>query len=137
MAEENGQRRIDMLVQALAVGESITEAARRSGYSERTVRRWLHKPKFARKVSRTRATMIDGAAGRMADAMTDAAGTLRELLKAESESVRLSAAKSILELGSKLREATEIEERLAAVEEKIANGKPCKPTWANRSGVSF
>jgi phage terminase small subunit len=67
MTDETGQkqaheRRVDLLVLAIATGEPVTEAARRSGYSERTIRRWLHKPKFARRVARTRAAMIDGAA---------------------------------------------------------------------------
>jgi hypothetical protein len=38
------------------------------------------------------------------------------LLTAQSESVRLGAARSILELGSKLRDNVEFGERLAALE---------------------
>jgi hypothetical protein len=59
----------------------------------------------------------------MADGMADAAAVLRKLLAAESESVRLGAARSILELGNKLREAVEWEERLAALEQHIEESK--------------
>jgi hypothetical protein len=56
----------------------------------------------------------------MTDGMTDAADVLRQLLAAKSESVRLGAARSLLELGVKLRESVELEERLRALEEQIA-----------------
>lgn len=39
---------------------------------------------------------------------------------AQSESVRLAAARAIVEFGYKLREAVEVQERLAALEEKAA-----------------
>jgi hypothetical protein len=52
--------------------------------------------------------------------MTAAAATLRKLLKAEAETVRLGAARALLELGTKLRESAELEERLRALEEKAA-----------------
>jgi hypothetical protein len=138
MTDQTGQdvpqRRLDLLIHSIATGEPITEAARRSGYSERTIRRWLHKPTFSAKVSRIRGRMIAAAAGRMADAMADAAQTLRGLLGAESESVRLAAARSIVELGCRLREAGELEERLTALEEKT-NAKPSNPPCTPRNGV--
>jgi hypothetical protein len=129
MADENGQpRRIDLLVQALATGETLAQAARISGVSERTIRRWRHKPMFARKVTRTRDAMIDGGAGKLADAMVQAAETLRALLKAESETVRLSAAKSIVELGCRLRETGELEARLQELERRFDDStRPLSP----------
>ena len=36
--------------------------------------------------------------------------------KGKSETVRLSAARAVLELGTKLRESVELEERIAALE---------------------
>jgi flagellar motility protein MotE (MotC chaperone) len=62
--------------------------------------------------------MVTRAVGRLADQSAKAVDTLVGLLGAESESARLGAARSILELGTKLRESTEIEERLAALEQK-------------------
>jgi hypothetical protein len=56
----------------------------------------------------------------MADSMAQAADVLRELLAAESESVRLGAARSMLELGARLRETVDFDERLRAVEEAQA-----------------
>ncbi len=59
----------------------------------------------------------------MADGMADAAAKLRELLTAESESVRLGAARALLELGTKLRDSVELEARLAALEQRHEGGK--------------
>jgi hypothetical protein len=59
------------------------------------------------------------------------------LLKAESESVRLAAAKSVVELGCRLREAGEFEQRLSALEGKAANGQFAKSPFAARNGVGW
>ena len=67
--------------------------------------------------------MIGQALGRMADGMSGAADALRKLLKAKSESVRLGACRAMLELGVKLREAVDHEERLQAVESQLRQEK--------------
>jgi hypothetical protein len=66
--------------------------------------------------------MVERALGKMTDGMTEAADTLRSLLHAEAESVRLGAARSILELSNKLREAVEVETRLAELERRLLVG---------------
>ncbi len=93
-------------------------AARKSGAGARTIKTWATQPAFVARVRELRAGMTDRAVGKLADGMSYAAGTLRDLLGAESESVRLSAARSVLELGMKLREATELEDRIRALEGK-------------------
>jgi hypothetical protein len=60
--------------------------------------------------------MVDAAVGKLANASTRAVRTLTNLLTAESESVRLGAARSILELGAKLRESAELEQRISELE---------------------
>jgi hypothetical protein len=77
-------------------------------------------PAFRRRVAELRADMVQRSLGRMADGMSDAADKLRDLLAAESESVRLGAARALLELGVKLRESVELEERLANLERQQA-----------------
>jgi hypothetical protein len=51
--------------------------------------------------------------------MSEAVQTLRRLLTAEAESVRLAAARAILEVGHRLRDAVEVEDRLREVEERL------------------
>jgi hypothetical protein len=60
--------------------------------------------------------VVGRALGRMADAMTQAADVLRGLLDAKAESVRLGAARSLLDLGMKLQGSVELENRLADLE---------------------
>ena len=58
--------------------------------------------------------------------------TLRKLLDARSETVRLGAARAILELGGKLREQEDITERVRALEERLAPAVEGKepPRWS-------
>ena len=117
----NGRRKADeALALALAAGQTLRAAAPAAGVSERTAaRRWAD-PAFRRRVAELRGEMVHRALGRMADGMAEAADVLRQLLAAKSESVRLGAARSLLELGVKLRESVELEERLLALEERAA-----------------
>src|SRR5262249_9159780 len=78
-------------------------AARQANLAPRTAYRRLAQPGFRREVDGLRADMVGQALGRLTEGMTAAADTLRALLSARSESVRLAAARSILELGPRLR----------------------------------
>lgn len=116
MAHRGRQSADDALALALARGETVRDAALTAGVAERTAtRRWAD-PDFRQRVGQLRTSMVQQALGRMANSMTAASNTLLALLQAEGESVRLGAARSILELGNKLRESVELEERLTALE---------------------
>ena len=118
-----GRRNADEnLALALASGKTLRDAAAVVGIAERTAtRRWAD-PTFRQRVAELRGEMVGHALGRMADGMGEAADVLRQLLGAESESVRLGACRAILELGVKLRESVDLEERFAAMERR-AEGK--------------
>lgn len=99
----NGRRNADeALATLLASGTTIRDAAAQLGVSERTAARRMADPGFRTRVDEIRSEMTARAVGRVADAMCQAADALRELLQGQSESVRLGAARSILELGDKL-----------------------------------
>jgi HEAT repeat protein len=121
LADNDSQKGDPTLIAALAAGASIREAAEAAGVGERTVYRRLQDPDFKRRVTQARSAFISGAVGKLAEASIEAVATMRELLSAKSESVRLSAARAILEIGPKLREHTELEERIAALEEATAD----------------
>jgi hypothetical protein len=117
---ENGRRKRDAeLLLALAGGQTVRDAAHSAGIGERAATRRAADPAFCRRVAELRSGMVARAAGQLADGMAQAVATLRGLLRAESESVRLAAARSILEIGPRLRETAELEERLAAIESRI------------------
>ena len=119
MAHRGRRNADEALALAVASGQTLRDAAAAAGIGERTAtRRWAD-PAFRRRVGELRGDMVSNAVGRMADGMADAAGKLRELLTADSESVQLGAARSLLELGVKLRESVELEERVAELEQSI------------------
>jgi hypothetical protein len=117
----SGRRNADeALAAALAAGLTVDEAAGKAGVSARTAYRRLADGAFRQRVSQLRADMVQQALGKVADGMAEAAFVLRALLAADTPpSTRLGACRSLLELGVKLRESVEIEERLAALERRL------------------
>ena len=119
-----------VLAGLLASGMTLKDAADKAGISERTARRRWRNLRFRAHVQRLQADMVSRALGRMADGMAEAAEGLRTLLNSASkEAVRLGAARSLIELGVRLRESTELEARIRALEqakaeEDKASGKP-------------
>lgn len=119
MTRKTRQNREDALALSLARGSTVRAAARTAGYSERQTHRKLAEPEFRRRVSMIRQGLVDQAVGLLSAANADAAITLRKLLKATSPSIRLSAAKCILETSAKLREGLELWERVTSLEDNI------------------
>ena len=110
-----------LLLLAFASGASAAEAARQAGVSERTAFRRLHDPDFRRRIAQARDKMVDDAMGQLAQASVVAVGTLRALCTAESETVRLGAARSLLELTMRLREHVELGDRVSSLEARHRN----------------
>jgi hypothetical protein len=105
---------------ALACGASAEAAAQKAGLSRRTVCRRLADPAFRAKVAAARAELARQTSGVLTAAGMSAAKTLVVLQEAaNSEAVRLGAARSTLDLGRKLREAVDWGDRLAALEGRL------------------
>ena len=122
MAHRGRQNADEALALAVATGQTLRDAAAAVGIGERTAtRRWADDA-FRRRVSQLRGEMVGRSLGKLADGMSDAADVLRTLLTAESEPVRLRAAVELLQLGVKLRDAVEIEERVSALESQSFGG---------------
>ena len=120
-----GRRKGDgALLTALASGQTIRDAAKAAGVGERTATRRLAEPAFRRQVAQLQTEMIQRALGQLSDAASEAVATMRKLLTAKSESVRLAAGRSILELGTRLRDALELEQRLFDLERRIEREHP-------------
>jgi hypothetical protein len=122
-AEAPGTESPDGLLAAgLAAGLEIAEAAKVANVSESTAYRRLRDPAFRHLVAELRGKMVEQAVGRLAASMTKAADRLVKLLDSKSERVRLNTAKAIIGMVQKLREQTEIEDRLAALEAAAVEG---------------
>jgi hypothetical protein len=115
---DNGRQKGDLLLAtAIAAGASVRDAAKQLGLGERTAYRRSTEPDFRALVTSIRAEMVSRATGKLAEAAADAAGTLLTLARdADSEPVRLSAAKAVLELGAQLRKVEDFDARLAEIE---------------------
>jgi len=114
------------LLQALACGATVENAARKSGVCERTVYRRLEDPAFCRRVQELRTEMMQRTTGMLTGA---GMGSVKVLVDLQSDvampaGVRRRSARDVLELSLKFREATELEQRLAAVEARLASAAP-------------
>jgi hypothetical protein len=93
----------DRLAAALAACLSVRAAAAAAGLSERNAHRRSADPEFRRRVDAIRGAMVDSAAGRLADGMTQAADVLRALLTNQTPNVRLRAAVANVQLAIRVR----------------------------------
>ncbi len=109
----------DLLVAALAAGKTVREAATICGVAERTIRRRMSDPAFAARVAEAQRLTSQAALGRLVESLTAAADTLAELLKAESDSVKLGAARSIVEMTAKIKADVEFAEQLRQLREEL------------------
>jgi hypothetical protein len=105
----------------IAAGEASGRLAERLGIGRRTLVRWNKRDDFRRRVTELRSQMTRAACGRLAEAMTEASEVLSSLMRGDDERVKISAARDVLRIGTKLRETVEIEERIQVLEEKTAN----------------
>lgn len=116
-AGDLGLRGDALLIALLAAGYSQGQAAQSAGVSSRTVSRRMDDPAFVAQVQQAQATTIQQVAARLTVASLRAVSTLLRLLDGRSETVRLGAAKAVLELAVRYRESQELEARLAQLED--------------------
>jgi hypothetical protein len=108
------------LIVALACGASTETAAEKAKLNVRTVYRRLKDPAFVAQVNEMRADMVRRTSGMLTIAGFASVKTLTSLQEsANSEAVRLGAARATLELACKLREDAEWTDRLAKVEQRL------------------
>ncbi|MGH9834952.1 MAG: hypothetical protein ACRD9Y_18180 [Blastocatellia bacterium] len=108
-------------IEALLSEPTTTIAAKSAGVGEATLFRWLNDPDFSAAYRDARGRLLERALTILQASSTDAAECLRDIVRNKKAPVyaRLSAAKTILEIGLKAREALEVEERLRALEERL------------------
>jgi Helix-turn-helix domain len=106
----------------LAKGRSARAVAGLVGVAPKTLYRWQAEEAFGQRVTQLRAALYAEAVACLTGLAKRAARTLGGLLRSKSETVRLAAARAVLETGGRLRELTEIEERLGALEGAAAAG---------------
>jgi hypothetical protein len=107
------------LATAIAEGQSCVEWASENCVSERTAQRWAAEPAVRAEVESVRRTALDQAVGRMAKRVAWATELIANLAEnAKSESVRLAALRSIMSDIMAISDFTDLEERIARLEEQ-------------------
>jgi hypothetical protein len=125
MAQHSRRKADEVLLMALACGATVEAAAGKAGVSRSTVSRRLADPEFCQQLQEVRAEMVQRTAGMLTAAAGEAVKTLLELQKGTvPHASRLGAARSVLEIGIKMRESADLEARLAAVEAQLASTNP-------------
>ena len=119
------------LLQALACGATVEHAARKAGMSERTAYRRLDDPAFRAQLDQLRADMVERTAGLLTGAGMGSVKTLVDLQNdvAVPPGVRRRSARDVLEMGLKFREIAELEQRLAAVEQRLTSAAGQAPEY--------
>jgi hypothetical protein len=121
MPKQRGRKGEEIFMMALACGATTETAAEKAGVSRATAFRRLQDPAFRSRLQEIRSDMVHRAAGTLTAASTEAIKTLLSLQQATvPPATRLGAARSILEIGIKMREVADLDERLTALEERMA-----------------
>ena len=109
----------EQLLLALACGATVEAAARQLSVNESTVYRRLADPAFGERLHKLRSDMVQRSAGMLTAAAMEAVRTLLDLQqKSVPGAVRLGAARAVLEIGIKMRELSDIQERIEALEQR-------------------
>jgi hypothetical protein len=126
----------EVLAGHLAAGLTTAQAAEKAGVSERTARRRLKDPRFCRRVQELKTEAVNRATGILGRSMAGAAGVLTRLLTSDDERVRLQAARDIIGLTLKARRDEDLEQRMAELERKLAEGEDGDAGDANEAAGS-
>ena len=127
MAGSDRSRADAALLAALAGGRTVEAAAQQAGVSERTARRRLVDETFRQALAEARRQLLAAAIGRLADAATDAAETLRRNLTCGMPSVEVAAARAILDQARAGVELDDLAARVEALETMSETWEPPAP----------
>jgi hypothetical protein len=110
-------RQLQLFVAALLSHASVEDAARASGISPSTAWRWMRDPAVLARLREARRDAMNAAMTRLQEAAVGAVDCLCEVQRTgESESARVSAARTILEQALRAVELGDIQERLEKLE---------------------
>lgn len=129
MAAGKRPRREEQALAALLAESTIEAAATSCGIGERTLRRWLADPEFAKRYAEARRDVLRQGIGRLVGALPKAVQVLEDVMDGGADvgdrtipaAVRVSAARVIVSGWQDAHEADGLEERIAAIEARLAD----------------
>lgn len=105
------------LAAALATGGTVRDACAKLGLGERTAYRWCQDEAFQARVNELRGELVRQAMGKLIDGMGLAVERLKTLASTEAEGgAAVSACRTLLDYALKLREHSELSDRLDHLE---------------------
>ena len=104
----------------LLVAPSIEEGCKRARISKAAVYEWLKDEAFRQELKRQRAAAIEQALDSLKANLTKATETLVKHTNSERENISIRAAESIIEFAQKALEHEELEQRIEALETRLA-----------------
>jgi hypothetical protein len=119
--KNSGRKNADeVFLLSMACGATIESAAVKAGISPRTAHRRLLTPVFKCRLNEIKTEMVKRAAAMLTAASMESVKTLLALQESQiAPATRLGAARSVLELGTRLRESAELHERIQALEKQV------------------
>jgi hypothetical protein len=111
-------RKEETAISALLTQGTLAEAASLAGIGEATLRRWLQRDDFRTAYRRARRETVSQAVAHLQRVSGEAVETLRVIMNDDQKpsSVRVTAARVILEISIKAVELEDLEVRIAALE---------------------
>lgn len=106
-------------VQLLVCGHTVAEVARRLGVAERTLYAWRAKPEFQQAEAEAHAEAWRVLLHRLGALATEAVAALERAMSEAPQPVRVRAALGLLDKLIAVRQAHELEQRLAALEREL------------------
>ena len=126
MTEKDLSPRQSRFVAAMLTARTIGEAAQAAGVTERTGKRYLKIPAVKVALGHALDSAMTQATSRAVTAMSEALETLEAIHRDEGTPAptRVSAARAILQACPKLREAMDLAQRVAEMEERMQRIQP-------------
>jgi hypothetical protein len=117
---EKKSRKAEQFIAALLTHPTIEAATKAVGISEATAWRWMKNPEFAAHYREARREAMRHTTARLQEAAREAVECLREVQRTgESESARVSAARTILEQALKAVDLEDVQQRLDELERAV------------------
>lgn len=115
-------RKKELAIAALLATDTVEQAAKKAGCSERSLWRWMKDQDFQRVYKGARRDVMKQAIGRLQDSCSTAVATLEDVMRdAEAPaSARVSAARTCLEFAQRAVETEELAERIEEMEDAIS-----------------
>jgi hypothetical protein len=124
MAHRGRKNADEVFLTALACGSTVEHAAQKAEIGRRTAHRRLQDVEFQRRLSQVKSDMHKRATAMLTAASMEAVKTLLGLQESSMPpGIRLGAARSILEIGNRFRDSTELLERMEAIERQLGSNQ--------------